>query len=101
MSSVKSAAPSPGDGKSDQQITGQEEEGYLFAHISDPHLSTLDGVRRRDLLNKRLLGYLSWRSHRREEHRSEVLAALVRDLERLSPRHTVITGDLTPSRVTL
>jgi 3',5'-cyclic AMP phosphodiesterase CpdA len=72
-----------------------DTEGYLFAHISDPHLSTLEGVRRRDLLNKRLLGYLSWKSHRREEHRAEVLAALVRDLQQCRPQHTVITGDLT------
>jgi 3',5'-cyclic AMP phosphodiesterase CpdA len=95
VSSVKSAAPSPSEGKSSEQITGGEGKGYLFAHISDPHLSTLEGVRRRDLLNKRLLGYLSWKTHRREEHRADVLAALVRDLKHCRPQHTVITGDLT------
>ena len=95
MSIFKSAAPSPDDGKRKSQITGGDAEGYLFAHISDPHLSTLEGVRRRDLLNKRLLGYLSWKSHRREEHRADVLAALVRDLQHCRPQHTVITGDLT------
>lgn len=95
MNSIKSAAPSTGDGNSNAQSTGRDADGYLFAHISDPHLSTLEGVRRRDLLNKRLLGYLSWKSHRREEHRTEVLAALVSDLKRNRPRHTVITGDLT------
>jgi len=93
MSLVKSAVPSPGDGH--EQSAGGEGEGYLFAHISDLHLSTLDGVRRRDLLNKRLLGYLSWRAHRREEHRSDVLTALVDDLKRSGSQHTVITGDLT------
>ncbi len=46
-------------------------------------------------MNKRLLGYLSWKSHRREEHRADVLAALVRDLKHCRPQHTVITGDLT------
>ena len=46
-------------------------------------------------MNKRLLGYLSWKSHRRVEHRADVLAALVRDLEYCRPQHTVITGDLT------
>ena len=95
MSIFKSATPSPDDGKRKSQITGGVAEGYLFAHISDPHLSTLEGVRRRDLLNKRLLGYLSWKSHRREEHRADVLAALVRDLQHCRPQHTVITGDLT------
>jgi len=92
---VKSAAPSRDDAKHPQAITGHDADSYLFAHISDPHLSTLEGVRRRDLLNKRLLGYLSWKSHRREEHRADVLAALVRDLQHCRPQHTVITGDLT------
>ena len=78
-----------------QEISGHVAEAYLFAHISDPHLSTLEGVRHSDLMNKRLLGYLSWKSHRREEHRAEVLAALVRDLQHSQPQHTVITGDLT------
>jgi len=95
VSIVKSAGPSPVEGRRNEQVAGCDAEGYLFAHISDPHLSTLEGVRHRDLLNKRLLGYLSWKSHRREEHRAEVLAALVSDLKRCRPRHTVITGDLT------
>jgi len=95
VNNLKSAAPSPGDARPDAQLTGCEGEGYLFAHLSDPHLSTLEDVRHRDLMNKRLLGYLSWKSHRREEHRAEVLAALVRDLGQCRPQHTVITGDLT------
>jgi len=92
---VKSAAPSTDHGKRNGQVAGYGADGYLFAHISDPHLSTLEGVSGRDLLNKRLLGYFSWLSHRREEHRTEVLAALVSDLKRCHPQHTVITGDLT------
>ncbi len=67
----------------------------MFAHLSDLHLSDPSGVRTRDLLNKRMLGYLSWRRHRREEHSGEVVNALVRDLKRVDPRHIVITGDLT------
>ncbi|RLA48224.1 MAG: metallophosphoesterase, partial [Gammaproteobacteria bacterium] len=43
-----------------------------FAQISDPHLSSLEGVHARDLLNKRVFGYLSWRRKRRFEHRAEV-----------------------------
>lgn len=68
---------------------------FCFAHLSDPHLTTLDHVRQRDLYNKRMLGYLSWRSHRREEHRQHVLEALLRDLGTCPVDHTVITGDLT------
>jgi 3',5'-cyclic AMP phosphodiesterase CpdA len=95
MIPVKSAVPSPNAGAQHEQVVAGKEAGYLFAHVSDPHLSTLEDVRRRDLLNKRLLGYLSWRSHRREEHRTEVLDAMVRDLAHAGPQHTVITGDLT------
>ncbi len=70
-------------------------ETYCFAHLSDPHLTTLDGVRVRELMNKRLLGYLSWRSKRRDEHRREVLEALVEELHCLRPVQLLVTGDLT------
>ena len=66
-----------------------------FAQISDPHLSSLDEVRARDLFNKRALGYLSWRRKRRFEHRPEVLEALQRDLRQFSLDQLLITGDLT------
>lgn len=68
---------------------------FRFAHLSDPHLSDLHGVRLRQLLNKRLLGYLSWRRRRRHEHRPEMLDALLGDLHALAPDHVVVTGDLT------
>ena len=66
-----------------------------FAHLSDPHLTSLQGVRWQQLMNKRMLGYLSWRRRRRAEHRPEVLDALIADLQRTRPEHLVITGDLT------
>jgi 3',5'-cyclic AMP phosphodiesterase CpdA len=52
-------------------------------------------VRVRDLLNKRLYGYLSWRLHRHGEHHDEVLAALLTDVRSAKPDHVVLTGDLT------
>jgi 3',5'-cyclic AMP phosphodiesterase CpdA len=66
-----------------------------FAQLSDPHLSSPEGARWRDLAGKRLLGYLSWRRRRRMEHRSEVLEVLREDLQGVRPEHLVITGDLT------
>jgi len=66
-----------------------------FAQISDPHLSSLEGVRARDLLNKRALGYLSWTRRRRFEHSPEVLAALRRDLSQFELDQLLVTGDLT------
>jgi 3',5'-cyclic AMP phosphodiesterase CpdA len=66
-----------------------------FAQVSDPHLSSLSDVRARDLLNKRALGYLSWRRRRRFEHRTEVLEALQRDLSSAEFDQLLVTGDLT------
>lgn len=66
-----------------------------FAQISDPHLSSLEGVPARDLMSKRALGYLSWRLRRRFEHRTEVLAALERDLQQFALDQLLVTGDLT------
>ncbi len=82
-SRLSPANPSPGGG------------GFALAHLSDPHLSNPQGVALSQLLNKRILGYLSWRLRRRLEHQTDVLGALVADLERMRPDHVVITGDLT------
>lgn len=68
---------------------------HRFAQLSDPHLSTLEGVRATELLNKRALGYLSWRRKRRFEHRREVLDALARDLDMDKLAQLLVTGDLT------
>jgi 3',5'-cyclic AMP phosphodiesterase CpdA len=66
-----------------------------FAQLSDPHLSSLADVQWRDLLSKRALGYLSWRTERRFEHRPEVLDALLRDLGHTPFAQLLVTGDLT------
>lgn len=70
-------------------------DSIRFAQLSDPHLSTLNGVKWRELANKRVLGYLSWIKKRRSEHRIEILDALQRDLLSTKPDHIVVTGDLT------
>tara|TARA_R110002110_G_scaffold205066_1_gene416669 strand:+ start:62555 stop:63487 length:933 start_codon:yes stop_codon:yes gene_type:complete len=66
-----------------------------FAQISDPHLSSLHEVRLQDLLNKRALGYLSWRRKRQFEHRREVLEKLQEDLRAFQLDQLLVTGDLT------
>ena len=71
------------------------EQGYLLAHLSDPHLTSLRHIQARVLFNKRVLGYLSWRMRRRHEYKRDVLSVLVRDLNARIPDHVVITGDLT------
>ena len=66
-----------------------------IAHISDPHLSSLDRVRPDELLNKRILGYLSWRFRRRRSHSREILSRTLADLAGRQPDHLVISGDFT------
>ncbi len=67
---------------------------YTVAHLSDVHLPTPLAPGIPALLNKRLLGYLSWRVRRHRIHRPEVLAALQRDLRTQAPDHIAVTGDL-------
>ncbi len=71
------------------------EQPYCFAHLTDPHLTSLNGVRWQQLMSKRLLGYLSWSRKRRDEHRPEVLQALASNLKQQRLQHIVVTGDLT------
>ena len=70
-------------------------ETFTIAHLSDLHLSSPDDVKVRELLNKRLYGYIKWQLRRGAEHRSEVLEALIRDLQVSEPDHIAVTGDLT------
>ena len=69
--------------------------GLTIAHLSDPHLTSLHHVTWRELLNKRILGYLSWRVKRRRSHSREVLSRTLADLAGRRPDHLVISGDFT------
>ncbi|CAB1083746.1 putative phosphohydrolases, Icc family [Olavius algarvensis Delta 1 endosymbiont] len=66
-----------------------------LAHLSDPHISCMEDIALRDLISKRLFGYLRWKLHRGAEHESRVLSALKSDLGRTQPDHIAVTGDLT------
>jgi len=70
-------------------------ETFTLAHLSDLHLSSLNDVKVRELLNKRIYGYLKWQLKRRSEHRREVLDALLLNLQHTTPDHIAVTGDLT------
>lgn len=68
---------------------------FTLAHVSDLHLTSLDQAPCSQLLNKRMLGYLSWRRKRRHLHRRDIVAALLADLQLTRPAHIAVTGDLT------
>jgi 3',5'-cyclic AMP phosphodiesterase CpdA len=67
---------------------------FTLAHLSDPHVPTRLAPGIAALMNKRLLGYLSWRYRRSLIHRREILDALGRDLDGQRPDHVAVTGDL-------
>ena len=71
------------------------EKKFILVHFSDLHIVCIDQIKKRDFINKRLLGYLRWKLHREAEHRNEILAILQKDLQRAKPDHIAITGDLT------
>jgi 3',5'-cyclic AMP phosphodiesterase CpdA len=79
----------------DKRQGSNGRDSFVLAHLSDPHLSELSGVRLRDLTNKRILGYISWLSKRRHIHSPLVLDELLRDLKEAAPDHVALTGDLT------
>jgi 3',5'-cyclic AMP phosphodiesterase CpdA len=51
-------------------------------------------ARRRQLLSKRILGYVNWHRGRKLVHRREILDLLTRDLVERKPDHVAVTGDL-------
>lgn len=71
------------------------ETTITLAHLSDPHISCMKNITARDLVSKRLFGYLRWQLHRNAEHGSSVLSALQTDLAQTKPDHIAVTGDLT------
>jgi 3',5'-cyclic AMP phosphodiesterase CpdA len=79
----------------DERHAASSDAEFTLAHLSDLHLSSLEGVRPGALLGKRMLGYASWWFRRRHEHRIDVLDALRTDLHAEHPDHIAVTGDLT------
>ena len=66
---------------------------FRLAHLSDAHIGPLPVPRMRDLLGKRLTGYLNW--HRRSRiHNMDVLAKIVADIHAQAPDHVAMTGDI-------
>jgi 3',5'-cyclic AMP phosphodiesterase CpdA len=67
---------------------------YLLAHLSDPHLAPLPAPRWRELIGKRITGYINWQRRRRFIHDPAVLAKIVADLKAQASDHIAVTGDL-------
>ncbi|HUB64384.1 MAG TPA: metallophosphoesterase [Methylocella sp.] len=66
----------------------------LLAHLSDPHVGPLPPPRRRELIGKRVTGYLNWTRSRSRIHDMGVLEQIVADMKAHHPGHVAITGDI-------
>lgn len=66
-----------------------------LAHISDLHLSPMPAVSVRNLVGKRLTGFLNWKLKRHGELNSETLTRLVTHMQAQNADFTAVTGDLT------
>lgn len=67
---------------------------FTLAHLADPHLAPLPQPRWRELLGKRVTGYINWRRKRRFIHDSAVLAKITADIASQAPGHIAVTGDI-------
>jgi 3',5'-cyclic AMP phosphodiesterase CpdA len=67
---------------------------FRIAHLTDPHVGPLPRPRLRELLNKRITGFVNYRRGRQKLHDMELLALLVADLRAQAPDHIACTGDL-------
>lgn len=68
---------------------------FTVAHISDLHLAPPSRPSLGSLLNKRLLGFVSWHRRKHVIEQENVLSALVYDLKQLGPDHITVSGDVT------
>ena len=67
---------------------------FRLAHISDIHLGPLPDVGYRDLVSKRITGYVNWHRNRRQFLHDSVIDAILDHLKAADPDHLAVTGDL-------
>lgn len=63
-------------------------------HLTDPHLSQLDGLKYSALRGKRWSGYISWRKNRRKRYLPAVLEKLTAAVKAENADQILLTGDL-------
>lgn len=67
---------------------------FKLAHISDIHLGPLPPVSKRELVSKRITGYINWKRNRSKHQDQNITASLLKYMNSLNPDHQIITGDL-------
>jgi 3',5'-cyclic AMP phosphodiesterase CpdA len=66
---------------------------FRLAHLSDSHIGPLPKPHWRELMSKRLTGYLNWQ-RRGLIHNMDVLGEIVDDIRTQAPDHIAMTGDI-------
>lgn len=67
---------------------------FRLAHFSDPHLGPMPDASFRDLVSKRVIGYLNWHRSRARTMTGDWLSGLLADMRSREPDHLALTGDL-------
>ena len=67
---------------------------FRLAHLSDIHLGPLPDLAYRDLVSKRITGYINWRRNRRSNLHEDVIDRIVDAMQQSEPDHIVVSGDL-------
>lgn len=67
---------------------------FTLAHISDVHLGPIPDMSFRELLSKRITGYVNWQRNRRKQLFGNTLELLLEDVIARKPDHIAVTGDL-------
>ena len=66
---------------------------FRLAHLSDAHIGPVPKPHWRELMSKRLTGYVNWQ-RRGRIHNMDVLHTIVADLRAQAPDHIAMTGDI-------
>src|SRR5437762_3770409 len=74
---------------------GESGPVFVFAHLSDPHLSPVPVPYPWQVFNKRFTSYLGWVLRKRHIHSPVLLETMLADIRGFEPEHIVVTGDLT------
>ena len=72
---------------------------FRLAHLSDPPLGPLPDTRIRELLSKRVIGYVNWHRSRARSMTATWLDGIVEDIHESAPDHIAVTGDLVDGSV--
>ena len=73
---------------------GHASQSFRFVQLSDLHLSSPSIADPTQLLNKRILGYLSWLRKRRLIHQRWIIDQAMNEINQLNVDHHVVTGDI-------